>query len=241
MSLTSRSKITGPLAFIPGLASDRARRLGRRAAAALAFPIAFGLVACSDDSDYSTPPSSEVGTISGTVRQTGGSGIGGVAVSLSGPVQRNTTTSSSGSYGFSGLEPGNYTVTIAPPAGYSLPQGASATKSATVVAGGTVTVNFDLESENGGGGGGVDAVIINLAGASFSPNVVTIDRGQTVRWVYVSGGPHTVTPDGHSEWASVSMNQSGQTFEHVFYNSGEYRYLCQPHAGAGMTGRVVVQ
>lgn len=240
MSVTSRSKIAGPLAHFPGLGRGRARRLGRRVAAAIALPVAFGLVACSDDSDP-TPPSSEVGSISGVVRQAGGSGIAGVAVSLGGPVQRNTTTSSSGSYGFSGLEPGNYTVSITPPAGYSLPQGSSATKSATVVAGGTVTVDFDLQSDDGDGGGGAEVITVNLVGASFSPNVVTISRGQTVRWVYVSGGPHTVTPDGHLEWTSVSMNQSGQSFDHTFYNSGEYRYLCQPHAGAGMTGRVVVQ
>jgi plastocyanin len=52
---------------------------------------------------------------------------------------------------------------------------------------------------------------------------------------------HTITPDGHSEWEEVSMNNEGDEFTHVFNTPGEYPYYCDPHRGAGMTGTITVE
>jgi hypothetical protein len=55
------------------------------------------------------------------------------------------------------------------------------------------------------------------------------------------GQPHTVTPDGHTEWAdNISLSTAGQTFEHTFEAEGEYPYYCHPHRDAGMTGVIRV-
>jgi len=234
MSAPLRSNIAGAHVSSAGLRTGGAQRLGRRIVLPLALSLPFGCVACSDDEP--TPPSADTGTISGTVRRTTGGGVSGVQVALSGPVDRTTTTSSSGSYSFDNLEPGEYTVSIDLPDGYNLPEGSSASRSATVSAGRTVTVNFDLVAE-----GEENVVVVELVGTSFSPSTVTISVGQTVRWVWVSGGAHTVTPDGHSEWSSASLNQAGHTFEHTFENAGDFPYYCVPHQSAGMTGRIVVQ
>jgi hypothetical protein len=55
-------------------------------------------------------------TISGHVTNTStASGLGGVSVALSGAATRNTTTNANGDYGFTNLNPGNYTVTPSKP------------------------------------------------------------------------------------------------------------------------------
>src|SRR5690606_3440878 len=179
MSAPLRSNIAGAHVSSAGLRTGGAQRLGRRIVLPLALSLPFGCVACSDDEP--TPPSADTGTISGTVRRTTGGGVSGVQVALSGPVDRTTTTSSSGSYSFDNLEPGEYTVSIDLPDGYNRPEGSSASRSATVSAGRTVTVNFDLVAE-----GAEDVVVVELVGTSFSPSTVTISVGQTVRWVWVS-------------------------------------------------------
>lgn len=58
------------------------------------------------------------------VMDTGDSGIGNVALTLSGtddhgnPVSAQATSNSTGAYSFNGLRPGNYTITETPPSGY---------------------------------------------------------------------------------------------------------------------------
>jgi len=235
MSAPLRSNIAGPHVSSSVLGAGGVQRLGRRIVLPLALSLAFGVIACSSD-DEPTPPSADVGTIAGTVRRTSGGGVSGVEVGLSGAVNRTAVTSSSGSYSFGNLEPGEYTVSIELPNGYSLAEGSSASRSVTVAAGQTATVDFDVVAD-----GEEDVVIVRLVGTSFSPSTVTISVGQTVRWVWVSGGAHTVTPDGHSEWSSASLNQSGHTFEHTFENAGDFPYYCVPHQSAGMTGRIIVR
>ena len=52
---------------------------------------------------------------------------------------------------------------------------------------------------------------------------------------------HTVTPDGHTEWARWETTSTGQSFEHTFNTPGTYDYYCEPHRGMGMTGSITVQ
>jgi plastocyanin len=163
--------------------------------------------------------------------------VSGATVTLSGAASRNTTTSATGAYRFEALPAGQYAVAITPPAGFGLADGQSGSKTVTVNGGGSATVDFELKPQEGS----ATVVEIELSGVSFSAPQVTISKGQTVRWINREAMFHTVTPDGHTEWSSASLSQVGQTFEHTFDKAGTFAYYCQPHRGAGMTGRVVVQ
>lgn len=37
------------------------------------------------------------------------------------------------------------------------------------------------------------------------------------------------------------LNAPGETFSNKFDTAGEYSYYCEPHQGAGMAGKVIVQ
>lgn len=195
----------------------------------------LNLAACGDGGEP-TPPETGTGIISGAVVEVGGAGLSGSAVSLSGAASRTTTTSSSGTYRFTGLEPGSYTVAVDPPRGYAVPEGKSDSRTVTLTSGDEVTVDFEFEVADGG-----DVVVVELRGTSFSPSELTISPGQTVRWINTENVLHTVTPDGHGAWSSATLNQQGQAFEHTFGSAGEFPYYCQPHQSAGMTGKIVVQ
>jgi plastocyanin len=84
-------------------------------------------------------------------------------------------------------------------------------------------------------GGGSAPVVVDLKGIAFHPNVLTIQRGQTVEWKFDDDSiAHDVTgPD----FRSVDM--SSGTFSHTFNTSGTVHYQCTIHAG--MTGTVIVQ
>ena len=82
--------------------------------------------------------------------------------------------------------------------------------------------------------------LVELIGGEFTPRVITINRGETVRWVNRSGS-HTVTPDGHTAWEAVVMTGANQIFELQLPTAGEYPYYCEPHAGHGMRGVVIVK
>jgi plastocyanin len=90
----------------------------------------------------------------------------------------------------------------------------------------------------------------------FVPEEVEISVGDTVRWTAESEG-HNVScrpdadrrvelPEEAEPFATYEGNRSfmvmqvGETFEHTFTVPGTYVYVCVPHAGQGMVGRVVV-
>ena len=182
------------------------------------------------------PADPETGTIAGTVTA-GAQGVGGATITLAGTSTGTTTTSGSGSYAFVNLAPGDYTVAVELPTGFSLAEGEEATKPATVAAGGTATVNWSAVEEGGA------PTIVTLSGTSFSPSNVTIPVGGTVRWV-VSNGSHTVTPDNPGQtgvWSGTGLLDPGQQFEFTFTTAGEFDYHCIPHESLGMTGTITVQ
>src|SRR5690606_10744507 len=190
---------------------------------------------CGDDVQSPEPAGSSV--IRGSVKESDGPGVSGIQVSLSGAVSRSAATSSSGAYEFTALPAGGYEVSIELPSRYSLAEGQSGTRSVTVDEGESVTVDFEVVADGSAG----TVVDVELVGLSFSPSNVQISVGQTVRWINRSSDLHTVTPEGHNAWASRSLNQQGQAFEHTFNSPGTYDYFGEPHRAAGMTGRVVVQ
>lgn len=198
------------------------------------FLAALLLAGCGGDStappDDGTPQ--QQGSISGSV-VSGGSGVSGVTVTLSGTASRSTTTSANGSFAFSGLAPGAYTVTITLPGGFVLATGEQAAKPVTVSANATATATFALAAAPAG-----SVTTIQLTGSSFSPSDVTVTSGTRVRWVNNSGVQHTVTPTGHSQWDDTSLG-NGASLEQVLTQAGTYNYRCTLHAG--MTGVVRVQ
>lgn len=87
--------------------------------------------------------------------------------------------------------------------------------------------------------------IVNQSSLTFSPDAITIEVGDTVRWVY-GGGSHTVTNGTGTGDPNVGnlfdapLNSSNTTFEYTFTNAGDVPYFCRPHVNFGMTGIVRV-
>eukprot|EP00879_Flechtneria_rotunda_P000066 GHRR01000104.1.p1 GENE.GHRR01000104.1~~GHRR01000104.1.p1 ORF type:complete len:165 (+),score=13.82 GHRR01000104.1:53-496(+) len=84
----------------------------------------------------------------------------------------------------------------------------------------------------------------------FEPASVTIKAGETVTWVNNAGFPHNIVfdedavPSGANAEALSHedyMNAPGESYSAKFDNAGTYEYFCEPHQGAGMKGKVVVQ
>ncbi len=96
-------------------------------------------------------------------------------------------------------------------------------------------------------------VDVNQSGFGFTPQNVSIQVGDTVRWNWSSFN-HTVTEgndgtiDGNELWNSpltMSVPQFSFTFTSAFVTAnpmpgGVYDYFCQPHFGIGMVGTVTV-
>lgn len=99
---------------------------------------------------------------------------------------------------------------------------------------------------------GVAAVISATTLLAFSPAVVQVRAGDTVEWRNASPFGHTVTADPSlaKNAASVRLPRgarpfngplpAGGAYRHKFTRPGTYDYICLPHEGAGMKGRVVV-
>jgi plastocyanin len=208
--------------------------LGTGEAAARPVTHAAGEDATIDWSAVPTDPTT--GTIEGSVTA-GDQGVGDATITLAGTSSGSATTSAAGTYAFPNLQPGDYTVAVTLPSGFSLDEGETAAKAATVTAGETETVSWSAVQEGGA------PTVVTLSGTSFSPSNVTIAVGETVRWV-VGNGSHTVTPDNPGQpgvWSGTGLLGAGQQFEFTFTTAGEYDYHCIPHESLGMTGTITVQ
>nr|BAA84778.1 pre-apoplastocyanin [Pseudopediastrum boryanum]BAE00063.1 plastocyanin precursor [Pseudopediastrum boryanum] len=83
----------------------------------------------------------------------------------------------------------------------------------------------------------------------FDPATVTIKAGESVSWVNNAGYPHNIVfdedsiPGGENADALSHedyLNAPGETVSSKFATAGTYEYYCEPHQGAGMKGKVVV-
>lgn len=99
------------------------------------------------------------------------------------------------------------------------------------------------------------------ASARFEPASITIQRGDRIRFVTMTGGPHNVwfdpskVPDGAEAAISAGMpNQMaplagpfvtnpGDSYTVSFDDvpAGRYEVFCMPHTGLNMKGTVTVQ
>ena len=89
----------------------------------------------------------------------------------------------------------------------------------------------------------------DAGGLVFEPAEVTIKAGETVNWVNNRGFPHNIVFDEDDVPGGVNaealsnedlMNAAGDKHSAKFTVAGEYGYYCEPHQGAGMVGRVIV-
>jgi plastocyanin len=86
---------------------------------------------------------------------------------------------------------------------------------------------------------------VTNAGFSFSPSLLTINAGDTVRFQLdtihnaVEVSQATWNANGNTPNGGFSVGFGGGDV--LFTTPGTYYYVCQPHAGSGMKGRIVVQ
>lgn len=76
----------------------------------------------------------------------------------------------------------------------------------------------------------------------FVPKELTIKKGDTVKWVNNKMAPHNAVFDTDAVKSHKNLVFSpGESYETTFDETGEFSYYCEPHRGAGMVGKVVVQ
>lgn len=112
------------------------------------------------------------------------------------------------------------------------------------LAGGASVVALAGCADNGDDGGpGTETVTVGTDGNEFDPATVDISTGTTVTFVWEESGHNIAVesqPDG-SDWDGVDDTQDeGFEHEHTFETAGTYEYVCEPHAGQGMTGTITV-
>jgi plastocyanin len=108
------------------------------------------------------------------------------------------------------------------------------------------------------GAGEADVIAGPDGRLEFDPAELVVEPGATVQWFFDSSG-HNVSgrpadseevrlPEGAEAFASYGPEESprslvprGETFDHTFDVPGTHTYVCIPHLGAGMIGRVVVE
>lgn len=78
---------------------------------------------------------------------------------------------------------------------------------------------------------------VNAAFVSgFTPGVVNIGVGDSIKWTNTDGAPHTTTANG-GQWDG-SLTTQGSTFTFVFNVAGAFSYRCKIHAN--MVGTINV-
>ncbi|MFB6121389.1 MAG: plastocyanin/azurin family copper-binding protein [Halobacteriaceae archaeon] len=113
--------------------------------------------------------------------------------------------------------------------------------------------------DNGGGGGSDNTVAVGPGGDfKFKPEELTVSKGTTVTWEFKSSSHNVCAwpdmhdkvsiPDGASGFGTMDQGgdayatvSKGETFEHTFETTGEYTYVCMPHAASGMVGTIIVE
>ncbi len=76
---------------------------------------------------------------------------------------------------------------------------------------------------------------------AFEPSTVNISTGDTVKFVNNKLAPHNAVFEGHDELSHPDLAFApGESWEQTFTAAGTYDFYCEPHRGAGMVGKVVV-
>ena len=86
--------------------------------------------------------------------------------------------------------------------------------------------------------------MIQAIGVSFAPGAATVQRGETVKWLAVSGS-HDVVAYGHN-WSFSKQLPAGERVKRRFRVVGVYRFRCTYHSSliggvcSGMCGTITV-
>ena len=77
---------------------------------------------------------------------------------------------------------------------------------------------------------------------AFEPSTVTIKAGDTVKFINNKLAPHNAVFEGHDEYSHGDLAfNPGESWEETFSEAGTFDYYCEPHRGAGMVGKVIVE
>ena len=78
---------------------------------------------------------------------------------------------------------------------------------------------------------------IEIKGFAFSPAILTIKKGDSVRWTNKDSMKHTATAD-NGKFDSKTLNKD-QSFTFTFNEAGEYSYICSIHPY--MKAKIIVE
>ncbi|QNG19580.1 copper-binding protein [Rhodococcus triatomae] len=82
--------------------------------------------------------------------------------------------------------------------------------------------------------------VVEITGMAYSPNVITVDVGDTVTWNFDDRGrAHDVVGVGGEAAFLRSPLQATGTWAHTFTEPGTFEYTCTPHPD--MRGTVIVR
>ena len=95
-------------------------------------------------------------------------------------------------------------------------------------------------------------VMVGQDGLTFTPARLTIHVGDTVHWVWATGGHSVVSgTDGNADnrfcspgdtgCANPPLSNAGATYDHTFASTGSFPYYCSVHFSLGMTGAITVR
>jgi plastocyanin len=94
-----------------------------------------------------------------------------------------------------------------------------------------------VNSSSAAGGVAVGEAAVKIDNFSFSPAIITVPVGTTVRWTNRDDIPHTVVSDDKA-FKSKALD-TDEDFTFTFTKPGTYGYFCSIHPK--MTAKVVVQ
>ena len=76
---------------------------------------------------------------------------------------------------------------------------------------------------------------------AFEPSNVNLAVGDSIKFVNNKLAPHNAVFEGHDELSHPDLAFApGESWEETFSAAGTYNYYCEPHRGAGMVGKIVV-
>jgi len=96
---------------------------------------------------------------------------------------------------------------------------------------------------------------VKMQNTQFTPRVIKVRTGTTVKWTNLDAIEHTVTPVDKVRWDSLGSGdaptqwlKNNDSWSFTFTKPGEYLYYCILHAAPdgsggyiGMTGKVIVE
>lgn len=87
-------------------------------------------------------------------------------------------------------------------------------------------------------GSDTPTVTVRVENMSYSPASVTIQKGQTVEWIFDDNGlPHDVVESSDETFKSELLTEG--SYSYTFEEAGTFDYHCTPHPM--MLGTVVVE